>query len=207
MYKTRKRFELTTAQYVLWIILEIVLISLFYTFVTINCINPADLFSTVFPKAIAYTSIILIISYSVSIMYCAINDKNKKLSALNEDYDDSDEGNIINLSDNNGILRFSVKLENLYYIESQDNYIKVHYFNKGTMCNYMIRCTLKTIEESFAGGTLIRCHRSYIVNSDKVKVLRKEKDGVYIDLDFDGANEIPVSKGYSDAVLEYFSKK
>jgi DNA-binding LytR/AlgR family response regulator len=72
------------------------------------------------------------------------------------------------------------------------------------MCNYLLRCKLKTIEESFANSSLMRCHRSYIINSDKVKVIRKEKEGIYIDLDSEKVKSIPVSKGYSQKVMRYF---
>ncbi|HPN47309.1 MAG TPA: LytTR family transcriptional regulator DNA-binding domain-containing protein [Bacteroidales bacterium] len=50
----------------------------------------------------------------------------------------------------------------------------------------------------------MRCHRSYIINSDKVKVIRKEKEGIYIDLDSEKVKSIPVSKGYSQKVMRYF---
>ena len=69
----------------------------------------------------------------------------------------------------------------------------------------MLRCRLKTVEESFKGTSLIRCHRKYIVNADKVKVLRKESEGYFLDLDNDEIPPIMVTKTYAGNVLERFS--
>ena len=61
------------------------------------------------------------------------------------------------------------------------------------------------MEESFRGSSLVRCHRKYIVNMDKVKVLRKEKDGYELDLDNDSIAPIPITKTYSENVLSRFN--
>ena len=77
--------------------------------------------------------------------------------------------------------------------------------SKGDLKRYMLRCRLKTVEESFRGSSLVRCHRKYIVNMDKVKVLRKEKDGYELDLDNDAISPIPITKTYSENVLSRFN--
>ena len=98
--------------------------------------------------------------------------------------------------------------DNLYYIESDDNYIKVWYTDsKGELKQYMLRCRLKTVEESFKGSSLARCHRKYIVNLDKVSMLRKESEGYILDLDNEAIQPITVTKTYTDAVLSHFTEK
>ena len=77
--------------------------------------------------------------------------------------------------DDKGILKFSIKKENLLYLESAENYVNICYLNKGKISKYLLRDTLKKIEESFAGTEIIRCHRSYMVNFEKVKVIRKDE--------------------------------
>jgi DNA-binding LytR/AlgR family response regulator len=113
----------------------------------------------------------------------------------------------ITLFDNSGTLKLSVSPENLYYIESDDNYIKVWYTDsKGQLQNYMLRCRLKTVEDSFKGSDLIRCNRKYIVNIKKVSMLRKESDGYYLDMDNEAIQPLPVTKTYTDAVLSWFTE-
>ena len=112
----------------------------------------------------------------------------------------------ITLFDNSGDLKLCVSASNLYYIESDDNYIVVWYTDsKGDLKRYMLRCRLKTVEESFRGSSLVRCHRKYIVNMDKVKVLRKEKDGNKGDLHQAPIAPIPITKTYSENVLSRFN--
>ncbi|MCI1639996.1 MAG: LytTR family transcriptional regulator [Bacteroidales bacterium] len=212
MYKTRNLFEMTYFQYVLWDIGEVVLIAFIYTFITIGVVKtPKYEFADIFGSALVYGTISIIIPYIIAGMYFAIIDKNNTIRLMNYSNVVSDEviepkdQEKISLFDNSGVLKLSVSSANLYYIESDDNYIKVWYTNsKGELTKYMLRCRLKTVEDSFKGSSLVRCHRQYIVNMKKVKVLRKEKDGYELDLDNDNIKPIAVTKTYAENVLKLF---
>ena len=71
----------------------------------------------------------------------------------------------------------------------------------------MLRCPLKTVEESFAGSELVRCHRKFIVNITKVRILKSGKEGYKIDLGLDGVEFIPISKTYEQNVLARFNSR
>lgn len=213
MYKTRKLFEMTYLEYVLWSLAEVVLICVFYTFVTVDIIQPEDPdYVRIFGKALLYGSISLIVPYIIAAMYFAIVDKNRTIQLMNcrdvvsDSQPASPEESQITLFDNNGALKLSVRASNLYYIESDDNYIKVWYSDsRAELKMYMLRCKLKTVEDSFKGSSLVRCHRKYIVNTSKVKVLRKESEGYFLDLDDEQIPQLPVSKTYTENILRYFS--
>ena len=120
----------------------------------------------------------------------------------------SPDDKVITLTDNEGGMRLSVRLKNIYYIESDDNYIKVWYQDyTGSIKQYMLRCRLKTVEESFAGSDLLRCHRKFIVNMGKVKVLQKVGAVYEITLDNEAIAPIPVTKTYVENVLRIFKEK
>lgn len=205
---SRKAKGLHIPSYLLWICGEVLAISIFYAFVTSEYIvEDSDYFWTIYPKGLLYTSIILLIPYALTFWYTKSNFKDKTLKVFK--YDENAVSDVteipkgtelINLTDNNGNVKLSIKMENLLFIVSQDNYIKVYYSHGPQLCNYLLRCKIKTIEESFAGSSLVRCHRSYIVNTDRIRSIRKEKEGTFIDLDFDGASPIPVSKSYISAI-------
>ena len=71
----------------------------------------------------------------------------------------------------------------------------------------MLRCRLKTVEDSFAGSVLVRCHRKFIVNITKVRILKSEKEGYRISLGLDNVDTIPISKTYEKNVLSRFNSR
>jgi DNA-binding LytR/AlgR family response regulator len=68
----------------------------------------------------------------------------------------------------------------------------------------MLRNTLRTLEEELREAVIIRCHRSWLVNIQKVKLIRREKDGLMLELDSIPPSEVPVSRTYMHEVLAAF---
>ena len=153
------------------------------------------------------TALVLLLPYSISWLYLSWRDKKEKIDRMEEITSISGSPKeMIPFFDDKSVLKFSVKKENLLYLESTENYINICYLNNGKISRYMLRDTMKKMEEKFAGTEIIRCHRSYMVNFDKVKVIRKEKDGLKLDFDNPQITDIPVSRTYVDNVMETFSK-
>ena len=213
MYRTRAKLKMTFLGYIAWCLGEVVVICLAYSFITVPITGIGwDKFPVTLGNALLYGTISLVIPYILAGMYWAIQDKNQIIRLMNYGDVVSDETvpvsrlEKITLFDNSGDLKLCVSASSLFYIESDDNYIIVWYTDsKGDLKRYMLRCRLKTVEESFRGSSLVRCHRKYIVNMDKVKVLRKEKDGYELDLDNDAIAPIPITKTYSENVLSRFN--
>jgi len=220
MYRSRTNLNMTMLGYILWNTAEGIAICLLYTFFTVGGeqLGFLDLRSEtpvhVFMSSLAYMVISLGIPYVLAAMYFAINDKNNTIRLMNFGSVVSDSEPLpqdrqrITLFDNSGVLKLSVSSSNLLYIESDDNYIKVWYSDsQKEIKQYMLRCRLKTVEESFAGSDLTRCHRKYMVNMSKVKVLSKEKDGYYLDMGLKETEPIPVSKTYEETILSKFNSR
>ena len=222
MYQTRKLFELTYIEYVVWCFLEIASIAGVYTWITTDAIANETIEAimgggswAIYRRSFMYVFIALGMPYIISGMYFALIDKNNTIRLMNFEHVVTDEPQKpatelqkITLFDNSGALKMSISPDNLYYIESDDNYIKVWYTDsKGTLQNYMLRCRLKTVEDSFKGSGLIRCNRKYIVNLSKVTMLRKENEGYYLDLCNETIPPLPVTKTYTDSVLAYFTEQ
>ena len=207
---------MTYPYYIIWCILEIFAISGFYTWFTTYIFTEFKGNEWVlFARATRNTAIALGLPYLISGMYFAIIDKNNTIRLMNYENVVTDEPakneaqmQKITLFDNSGTLKLSLNPDNLYYIESDDNYIKVWYTdNKGDLKQYMLRCRLKTVEESFKGSSLVRCHRKYIVNLSKVSMLRKESDGYVLDLANEEIPPISITKTYTDTVLSHFTEQ
>ena len=205
---------MTFLSYIAWCILEIMIVGGIYTWITVlNIPLEGELPVDIFLRALLYGAISIGIPYLIAGMYFAIIDKNNTIRLMNYENVVTDEAprentsmQKITLFDNSGSLKLSLSLENLFYIESDDNYIKVWYTDsKAELKQYMLRCRLKTVEESFKGSGLVRCNRKYIVNIKKVATLRKESDGYVLDLANEAIPPLPITKTYTDAILSYFT--
>ena len=217
MYKTRNILPMTYWGYSAWCLSEIVLITVLYTIFTVTIAQPEDQNGiAIFFHALVYTFVCLGVPYIIAGMFFTIIDQNRTIRLMNMQDVVTDETPAetaapvqkFTLFDNNGVLKLSVSSANLYYVEADDNYIKVWYADQqGALQTYMLRCRLKTVEESFAGSDLIRCHRKFIVNMQKVKLLQKVGSVYEITLDNEAIAPIPVTKTYIGNVLKVFQEK
>lgn len=65
-----------------------------------------------------------------------------------------------------------VELDKVEYIESLDDYIKIHFTDKSTVMTLM---SLKKLQEKLTYDKFIRVHRSYLVNLSKIKTIVNRK--------------------------------
>ena len=220
MYRCRNHEPFTYLGYICWVIAEVVVLSLLYTFFTQQGVQHGMISSPlresreIFLSALGYTAVCVGVPFTFSGLHFAIKDKDNTIRLMNYGNVVSDKPAVpysdkrITLFDNNGVLKFSISSDNLYFIESDDNYIKVWYMDSaGEMKQYMLRCRLKTVEDSFADSELVRCHRKYIVNIRKISILKSEREGYRIDFDIDSIEPIPISKTYEQAVLARFNSR
>jgi DNA-binding LytR/AlgR family response regulator len=92
--------------------------------------------------------------------------------------------------------------DNLFYIESADNYSNVVYFNDQKIIRQLIRGSLKRIESQIDIPYIIRCHRSYIVNLKQVDHIKGNAQGYKIDFKKGLMDTISVSRNYSKTLFE-----
>ena len=170
-----------------------------------------------FKEALLDTIFILLIPYAVCMMVFALIDKEAQLNALKEEIESLRAANGINgeterpnvpatynFKDERGELKLSVQASSVYFVESSDNYVIIYYQNGTKLPHYVLRNTLKNIDEEFGQSGLVRCHRSFMVNFSAIKVLSKTDEGLMIDFGTDKLPKIPVSKTYSARFLDKF---
>ena len=207
MFQVCKRHNINIWQYLVWIFTEVFFMALFYALFEKIFLDDTRIFSDLVKLSARNTTLVLLLPYSVLWLYFSWRDKKEQIERLAEGQSlPSNARNMIPFYDEKGILKFSIKKENLLYLESAENYVNICYLNKGKVSKYLLRDTLKKIEESFSGTEIIRCHRSYMVNFEKVKVIRKDKDGLKLELDTPSIIDLPVSKTYVNGVMQTFSR-
>lgn len=229
MFMLQDRLSLTVLQYLLWLMAENVLISTLYTYITATFFPvEATSIPDIALRALFCVTMILAIPNGLVSFYAAYRTRCEELQAaqyelqrVNEEYlrmkhlsaererltatvqrAESDAPRMINLYDYNGTLRLTINIDTLYYMESEDNYIKVYYKHNDKIASYMLRCRTSDVEKSLEGTPMVRCHRSYIVNMRKIQFVTEEHRMRYIKLDDDNLKHIPVSKSYYESLLQ-----
>lgn len=206
-----KKNAISYLQYGIWVVAEILAMSMFYALFTklIPKENIHRDFLQIYSDSTLHAALILLLPYAILWLYFSWRDKNHMLERMKQEdrLVELPKKNLIAFLDEKGEFKISIVLENLLYVDSADNYATIHYLNKSKLSHFLIRNSLKWMEENLTKETpLVRCHRSYIVNLDKVKVLRKTKDGIFLELDALNTPDVPVSKTYYERVMNKFSK-
>lgn len=207
MYRISRRpdHNITYIGYALWVFVELILLSGSFTllaFIISQNLNfEASDPLNVFINAMQNTTFIIGIPYFICVLYFSYNERTAKLKALMGENIGFRSSNLISIRDSRGVLQLSVAKENLLYIESADNYICIWYQKNDILKKQLMRITMKDISEQLADSNIVRCHRSYMVNLDLVKVMRREKENLFLELGVPGVREIPISKTYGENVL------
>ncbi len=93
----------------------------------------------------------------------------------------------------------SILAENLFYIESSDNYSTVFYEKAGKLQKELLRSSLTRLESQISSENIVRCHRSFIVNLDKVVKVSGNAQGYKLHLETPELF-VPVARKYSEIV-------
>lgn len=91
------------------------------------------------------------------------------------------------------------------FAEAEGNYVNVHYVSEGREKVQMMRTTMNQMEESIiSDGHIIRCHRAFFVNIDKVVSVEGNAQGLRLQLVITN-NEIPVSRTFVNRIKSMLS--
>ena len=211
LYKkiAKKGKSLTLWQFALWIAGEVCSMAAFFVIFEKAIItnDPRSLIE-LYSVSLRNTFLILFIPYSVLWLYFSWVDKNKRLKEIEQSATSTapDSLQMINFCGDKGDIKFSVKLIDLAYIRSADNYIVVYYLenHKDTLSSKMIRKSMKDVEEELKPRGIVRCHRSFMVNKLHIKLLERTSNGLSVKLDTPKGESIPITKNYVSDINTLF---
>lgn len=90
----------------------------------------------------------------------------------------------------------SIRPDDILYLESEGNYVNVHYRQDEKVTYKQIRSTIKQMEETLQNHPMfIRCHRAFIVNINYISNAEGNAQGYQLTLS-NVPLEIPVSRTY-----------
>jgi len=99
---------------------------------------------------------------------------------------------------------FTIDPAALLFIRSADNYAEVYFEESGQISRKVVRNTLKNLESNLNLPTMLRCHKSYLVNTNRINHVSGNAQGYKLHLK--GADHlIPVSRQMNDEVKNLFT--
>lgn len=185
--------------YMVWVASEYLLIALEYFGFTCLVTDITDLSDLllIFARTLVCVLLILAIPYYTIALYAAYRDKVDELKLFKVTHrtvvPGNGNGRMLYLNDSFGKMKMSVQEDAVYYIESQDNYVKIYYLLDGKMSSYMLRCSTQKIEEYLVGTSIVRCRRSFLVNTSKIVKYKKKGKNTIITLASPSGKELTVT--------------
>lgn len=208
----RDRLKLTYTSFYIWEFFEVFISSMFFTLFIWLITGRRAPYVSILPNVALISFFVLIIPYTILAILSELAYKNHRIEELQAGIDRyansiiGAEKSPIHFLDENKAMKLVVTAESLLYIVASDNYVDIHYMSNGRITKYSLRNSMRSIEELCMQNNLIRCHRSYIVNLKKIKIIQKDRsEGLFAELDTTGSPHIPISKKYADQVVKAFS--
>lgn len=91
---------------------------------------------------------------------------------------------------------WSIDPNQIYYVEAQQNYVAIIYESDGSIKKEILRNTISNVANALVDSTVIRCHRSFLVNNTKVRDISGNAQGLKLHLDDMDGQTVPVSRKY-----------
>ena len=190
--------KLNYTLYIFWNVAEAVFTSFFvalYLWLVLGMPMP---YFEVLILAIQYVLMTLIIPYAIIALSMRIVEYGRRNSS-----DEDEAQHRMRFYDDKHNLKLVVQSDTLLYIQADINYVNIYYTENSRVRSFMLRSSMKALDELCQDHGLIRCHRSFYINPPHVKVLRKDKEGViYAELDAKDVRHIPVTKRYYERLSE-----
>uniref|UniRef100_UPI0025CE7D5A LytTR family DNA-binding domain-containing protein n=1 Tax=uncultured Flavobacterium sp. TaxID=165435 RepID=UPI0025CE7D5A len=110
-------------------------------------------------------------------------------------------GNMLAIRPDFGPDMLDLSEEDFLFAESDGNYTTVHYIKGDSAVSQLLRLSLKSLEQQVANNSIMRCHRSYIVNMGRVAKVKGNAQGYRLFIE-NASNFVPVSRNYISKVKD-----
>ena len=213
LYLVQRHVKMSLGAYFIWIGCEFLVLMVLLTVAAwyLNE-NPYVSWLELAGRVIIDIVALLTMPYIVTVLVFLLQQKRLEIATLTDQLQESkavgssdSRDEVIQFYDKGDKLVFVTKRSNVLYIEAADNYTIIHYLSGDKEDTLILHNSLKNIAETFSSQGMVRCHRGFLVNLENVKYLRKEKDGLVLEI-ASCERLIPVSKTYAEDVVKQFAK-
>ena len=210
LFNYSRNHSVTGRRMIVWHIVEFLAIATeYYLFSVIFKLGSVEIPQLLFriPLCVA---LILAIPYSIIWFYAQYKAKKEELELFKithkREIMESDH-RLIQFRDSQGKHKMSLSEDSIFYIESQDNYVQIFYDLEGKLSSYLLRCSTQRIEEDLVGTSIVRCRRSFLVNTSKIVRYGKEKGHFTVTLDHPSGKTITVTPAYYRTILTQLDRR
>lgn len=199
LFMLRRVIDQNWALYILWCFGEVIATGLFISIpMGIGWASVQPYFTTM-SLCVLYSAGIMVFPLSIITMAIQLFVLNRQAEGIPT----ADEKSLIRFYDETKRLKLILAADSILYLESDENYVKIAHLDGGKIKVFNLRSSMRALEENVSAHGLVRCHRSYFINSAHVVMLKKDINGYALaQLDQDGLKPIPVSKRYYDVLAK-----
>ena len=145
------------------------------------------------------------VPYTLVILYLMFR---KRISSIKEMeqgiFSNSDNAGdkLLTITGENDKVVLAIKQDQLLCIKSAGNYLELYYLNGEKLAKELVRARLKELEEKMANTSIVKVHRSYMINSQHISSLKKTKKSYELIMQYIPDIIIPVSVGFKGSFEE-----
>jgi hypothetical protein len=189
-------------QFIVWVIFELFFLTILLVILYDN-VSDSNSFIREFQFNLKHTFLIAVIPYSIVLLILSLFQSKSELVELKKESKKVVLSNeLIKFPDDKGNLKFTMPLRDLLYLESTDNYVYIYHISHDKLKKELLRNSLKNLENIFKNTSIIRCHRSYMVNLENLNLVKKTGQKMLVKLN-QVEDLIPVSKTYQEGFKEF----
>lgn len=112
----------------------------------------------------------------------------------------------VSLKDERGKVVMHLKKEDLIYLKTEDNYISVSYITSLGEKRQLIRNNLKNIEGDLLGSSILRIHRSYMVNVTNISSISRHAGRTEVRMKHLSNDVLRVSSSYRSSFESFIAQ-
>ena len=195
LFLLRERVVATGLSYALWCIGEEIVGALFASLYIILMMEGEQSFFEVVGRSFGVLFGICIYPYTLLYLGLSLH------AERNKEEQNADPASLIKFYDEYKKLRLVIASEAVIFLKSEENYVQIHYMENSKPKKFILRSSMRALEEQVTNHGLGRCHRSFYINPDPIKMIRQEPSGLVVALlKEEGYEPIPISRKYQDEI-------
>ncbi|WP_420321412.1 LytR/AlgR family response regulator transcription factor [Flagellimonas sp.] len=143
---------------------------------------------------------VMVVPYILILAYFWTNEKVNKVAELENKFvvPQKENSKMLVIKGENDKIELAIKYEQLLCIKSAGNYLEIFYLSGDQVVKTLVRGSLKEMENNINDASMVRVHRSHMINITHISSAKKTKKGYTITVNHLPTETFAVSSGYKD---------